>query len=397
MERILPHGSTAGATIECQRHLFDLPDDAAYFRCASSSPLLKRGCVDGQEGVARKLRPWTIGAADTVEAMERVRALLAGLTESSADDWALAPSAAYGASSAAAVLPLARGQEVVLVAEEFPALVYPLTEKARAAGATITTVARPADGDWTQSVLAAINARTGIVGLCQANWLDGAMLDLELVASACRRVGAALLLDLSQSLGAVPLSLRRIDPDFVVAVAEKWLFGPCRLSYLYVAPRWHGARPLETGWASRAHGLDMTKLTSYAEAYAPGARRFDVDEHSDYVALPQAILGLEQVAAWGVARIAASLRPITGEIAARAQALGFVAPAAAVRAPHLLGLRAQSGAITPALATALEARGVYVAVRNGVLRIGPHLYNNARDLDALFAALAEVWRAERRA
>lgn len=383
--------------IACQRHLFDLPDDAAYFRCSSTSPLLKRGCINGQAGVARKLRPWTLGVADTVGAMERVRALLAGLTDSTADDWALIPSAAYGTSTATAVLPLAPGQDVVLVAEEFPALVYPLAEKARAVGATIHTVPRPADGDWTRAVLAAIGARTAIVGLCEANWLDGAMLDLERVAAGCRAVGAALMLDLSQSLGAVPLSLRRVDPDFVVAVAEKWLFGPCRLSYLYVAPRWHSARPLESGWASRAHGSDPTKLTRYTEDYAPGARRFDVDEHFDYVALPQAIMGLEQVTAWGVANIAASLKPMVETIAERAQALGFVVPPATSRAPHLLGLRARSGAIAPELASALESRGVYAAVRNGVLRIGPHLYNNARDVDALFAALAEIWSNQRRA
>jgi selenocysteine lyase/cysteine desulfurase len=325
--------------------------------------------------------------------MERVRVLLAGLTDSAADDWALVPSAAYGTSTAVAALPLAGGQEALVVAEEFPALVYPLAEKARAVGASVRTIARPVDGDWTQAVLAAIGARTAIVGLCQANWLDGAMLDLEQVGAACRRVGAALLLDLSQSLGAVPLSLRRVDPDFMVAVAEKWLFGPCRLSYLYAAPRWHGARPLETGWATRAHGLDAAKLTSYAEDYAPGARRFDVDEHFDYVALPQAIMGLEQVAAWGVANIAASLQPMTAEIAARAEALGFAAPPEAVRAPHLLGLRARHGPISPDLVAALEARGVYVAVRNGVLRIGPHLYNNARDVDALIAALGEASRS----
>jgi selenocysteine lyase/cysteine desulfurase len=383
--------------IACQRHLFDLPDDAAYFRCSSTSPLLKRGCADGQAGVARKLRPWMVNAGETINAMERVRALLAGLTDSSADDWALVPSAAFGTSTAASVLPLARGQEVLLVAEEFPALVYPLAEKARAVGATIRTIPRPADGDWTQAVNAAIGARTAIVGLCEANWLDGAMLDLERVASTCRGVGAALVLDLSQSLGAVPLSLRLVDPDFVVAVAEKWLFGPCRLSYLYVAPRWHNARPLESGWSSRIHGSDPTKLTSYTANYARGARRFDVDEHSDYVALPQAIMGLEQVAAWGVANIAAALKPMVATIAERAQALGFVTPPAPVRAPHLLGLRAKSGAIAPEFAAALETRGVYAAVRNGVLRIGPHLYNNARDVDALFAALTEIWCNERRA
>src|SRR5688500_14174720 len=94
-----------------QRHLFDLPDDVAYFNCATSTPLLKHAAAAGQAGIARKLRPWTVGAEHTVDAVERARALVADIIDASPADMALVPSAAYGLSTAAAVLPLTRGQE----------------------------------------------------------------------------------------------------------------------------------------------------------------------------------------------------------------------------------------------------------------------------------------------
>ena len=91
----------------------------------------------------------------------------------------------------------------------------------------------------------AIDANTAIVALPQCHWLDGAMLDLAAVRARCRDVEAALVLDLSQSAGVVPVDVRAIDPDFAVTVAEKWLLGPVQLGFLYVAPRWQTGKPIE--------------------------------------------------------------------------------------------------------------------------------------------------------
>ena len=50
--------------IPCQRHLFDLPDDVAYYNCAYMSPLMKEVVAAGEAAVARKARPWTIAPPD---------------------------------------------------------------------------------------------------------------------------------------------------------------------------------------------------------------------------------------------------------------------------------------------------------------------------------------------
>ena len=68
-----------------------------------------------------------------------------------------------------------------------------------------------------------------------------------------RAVGAGLVIDASQSLGASPLNLERVQPDFVTAVGYKWLLGPYGLGYLYVAPKWRESGvPLEQSWIARA-------------------------------------------------------------------------------------------------------------------------------------------------
>ena len=114
----------------------------------------------------------------------------------------------------------------------------------RSALGAIVTVPCPDDGDWTGAVIAAIDERTAVAALPQCHWTDGATIDPVAIGARCRTVGAALVLDLSQSLGAVPFDVRAVQPDFLVTVAEKWLLGPLQMAFLYVAPRWHDARPI---------------------------------------------------------------------------------------------------------------------------------------------------------
>ena len=72
-----------GGTIPNQRHLFDLPDDVAYLRCAASSPLLRSALTAGLNGLAKKARPWHLGPEEFDREPEQLRALVAQASSSS--------------------------------------------------------------------------------------------------------------------------------------------------------------------------------------------------------------------------------------------------------------------------------------------------------------------------
>ena len=100
------------------------------------------------------------------------------------------------------------------------------------------------------------------------------------VAARCREVGSALVIDVSQSLGALPFELAAIRPDFLACAGYKWLLGPYSLSYLYVAPRWQDGQPIEHNWIARIGSEDFAGLVDYQDGYQSGARRFDVGERA---------------------------------------------------------------------------------------------------------------------
>jgi selenocysteine lyase/cysteine desulfurase len=372
--------------IPCQRDLFDLPDDVAYLNCAYMSPLLQRAVRLGAEGLARKARPWTISAGDFFTDSERARALFAELLGATADDIALVPAASYGIAIAAANLPLGEGQRILLLAEQFPSNVYSWRELARQKGGEVVTVARPQDGDWSAAILARLDERVAITALPHCHWTDGGLIDLVSVAARCREVGSALVIDASQSLGALPLELAAIRPDFLACAGYKWLLGPYSLSYLYTAPRWQDGQPIEHNWIARTGSEDFAGLVDYQDDYQPGARRFDVGERANFALVPAGIAGLEQLLRWGQPAIIETLAARTADIVRRASALGLSTLPAQLRAGHFLGLRFPGGA--PAgLPERLAKERVHVSLRGDSLRVAPHLYNNDADVERLFGVL----------
>ncbi len=374
------------APIPCQRDLFDIPDDVAYLNCAYMSPLLRRAAAVGAEALRRKCQPWTITPSDFFTDSERARTLFARLIGASAEDVALIPAASYGIATAAANLELPSGRPVLLLSDQFPSNVYPWRDMALRNGAEVLTVARPLDDDWTRAVLDLLDERVAIVALPHCRWTDGGLLDLVRIGERCREVGAALVVDATQSLGALPLDVRAVDPDFLICPGYKWLLGPYSLGYMYVAPRHHEGRPLEHNWITRLGSEDFTRLIDYQEGFQPGARRYDVGERSNFALLPAGIVGLEQLLEWGVEAIAATLAAVTAGIAEEAAALGLQATDPGKRAGHFLGLRFPEG-VPPGLAERLAAERVYVSLRGDSLRVTPHLYNHEADIERLFAVL----------
>ncbi|MGE0452016.1 MAG: aminotransferase class V-fold PLP-dependent enzyme [Vicinamibacteria bacterium] len=381
-----------------QRHLFEIPEDVAYLNCGYMSPLMSRVREAVIHGLDRKRRPWEIKPRDFYDGTDRLRAAFAELIHAKPDDVAVVAAASYGVSVAAANLPLARGQGVLVAEDQFPSNVHPWRERARETGAEIVTVRRPGDADWTRAVLAAIEDernRVAVVALPHCHWTDGGLFDLVAIGDACRQRGIFLSLDVTQSVGAFPLDVRRIQPDFLTAATYKWLLGPYSLGLLYVCERWQAeGRPLEHNWISRRGSEDFARLVDYQDEFAHGARRFDVGERSNFALVPGAEAGIRQLLEWGVANVSETLAERTDEIARRARALGLDSPPAEKRAPHYIGLKLP-GSLPPNLLEVLARRKVYVSIRGTSIRVTPHLYNEARDLETLFDALREVVPARR--
>jgi len=372
-------------TLPAQRELFDLPDDVAYFNCASLAPLLKAAVEAGAAAVARRARPWLLGGEDWFSGAEERRALFARLAGLDPEGVALVPATSYGLAVAAANLDARPGQRVLVLAEDYPSNTYTWRRFAGRTGAGVVAVEREDGQSWGEAVLPALDERTAVVAVLATHWTDGGAVDLAAIAARAREAGAALVVDASQALGAVPLDLAAVRPDYLVTVGYKWLLGPFALGYLYVDERHRDGVPLEENWISRAGSQDFAALVDYQDRYQPGARRFDVGQRTHFETTPMAVAALRQLLHWEVPRVAATLGRLTDRIQRRVEAIGLRLTSSD-RVPHMLGIALPDRA-RAAAARALAEAGVFVGVRGSSLRVSPHLWTTDQDVDRLVEAL----------
>lgn len=379
--------------LTCQRHAFSLPDDEHYLNCGYMSPLPRAVEAAGIDGIARKRVPSRISAADFFRGADQVRALFAKLINvADPQRIAVVPSVSYGLAVAARNLKVAAGQAVVTMAEQFPSNVHVWRRLCRETGAELRSVSAPPPAagrgrEWNTRLLEAIDERTAIVAIAHVHWAEGTRYDMEAVARRARDVGAALVVDGTQSIGALPFDVERWQPDVVVCAAYKWLMGPYSYAVAYFNERFDHGVPLEEGWITRAGSEDFQGLVHYSDDYQPAAIRFDVGQRSNFALTPMVVAGLELVWSWQPARIQAYCASLTTALVAEARGLGYFIEDDDSRGAHLFGIRIPDGIEPARVSTVLAEHRVSVSLRGQAIRVSPHVYNTDGDIDALARVL----------
>jgi selenocysteine lyase/cysteine desulfurase len=365
---------------------FSLPEGVRYLDTASKGPRLASVLAAGQAALADSVAPWTLSFDAWRAQIETLRGLAAAtLFAGDVDGVAMLPSVAYGLATAARQLPLAAGEAVVLLDGQFPSNLLLWQQRCAETGAQLAVVRRGPQQDWTEAVLATLHAqpRVRIATLPNAYWRDGALLDLDRIAARVHAVGAALVLDLSQSLGVLPARLAAWRPDFVVAVGHKWLLGPMGLAWLWAAPHWRTQGvPIEHHWQARDPGADWHFPTEAPPPFRAGARRFDAGGVTEPLRLAMATAALRQLQHWQPARIAARLGELAAAFEDELQVRGAGNWSVPGHAPHLSALRPPAP-VMQALLPWLQRAQVICTHRHGALRIAPYLQLTPEAMRAL--------------
>ncbi len=149
------------------------PEDVAYFNTANLSPQLHGVRAAGHAALDRRGSPWTITADDWFSGVEPLRYLFGALVATDAEGIALVPATSYGFAVAARKLPLAAGDRVLVLPEEYPSGIYTWRAATRAAGAEMVKVRRVHGQSWTDAILLAMEERVSIVRVPNVRWTDG--------------------------------------------------------------------------------------------------------------------------------------------------------------------------------------------------------------------------------
>ncbi|MCY4573914.1 MAG: aminotransferase class V-fold PLP-dependent enzyme [Gemmatimonadetes bacterium] len=383
------------ARLPCQRHHFSLPDDFHYLNCAYMGPLPQVAERAGIEGLRAKRFPQAIAPEDFFAPVDGLRERFARLIgEAEANRIATVPSVSYAVSTIARNTRAGWGSNVVIVHEQFPGNVYPWRRLVAEQGGELRVVAPPGEGGrgegWTDRILEQIDGGTVVVAMGTVHWTDGTRFDIEAVRARTREVGAALVLDGTQTVGAAPIDVAALEPDALIVAGYKWLLGPYSLSLAWFGDRYLDGVPLEETWIARRGSENFAGLVDYVDEYQPGALRFDVGQRSNFALIPALSASLDLVLEWRPERVSAYCAALMDGAFARLRELGVRVEDSRWRSPHLFGLGLPPRGDPGALKAALARHRVGVSFRGASVRVSPNVYNTANDAEALVAAFEEA-------
>ena len=372
-----------------QKEKFNLPESPIYLNGAYMSPQLKSVEAIGIENLKRKSQPFTIYPEDFFAEKKVLRKRFAQLIHAhDPNSIAIIPSVSYGVATALKNIPFSKGDEIVVLEEQFPSNYYAWKELESNKGVRLKTVIAPsiAEGrgdQWNERILAAVNERTKVVALPHVHWTDGTLFDLVSIRKRASEVGAYLIIDGTQSIGALPFSIEEIQPDAVICGGYKWLLGPYSLGVAYFGERFDHGTPIENNWMNHQGSENFRNLVRYNENFKPKSLRYDVGESSNFILTPMLSEAIRQLLIWTPNGIQGYCSSITKEAVSKLKNLGCFIEDDDARAHHLLGVHLPRTMDLTKIQKKIHEAGIFVSYRGNAIRISSHVYNTEQEIEKL--------------
>jgi selenocysteine lyase/cysteine desulfurase len=274
-----------------------------------------------------------------------------------------------------------------MLAGQFPSNVY-AWRGWQAGGVEMRFVPRPSyAADWTAAMVEAMDANTALVACEQAHWTDGTLIELAAIGKRARQLGAAFVIDATQTAGAMPLDCAAIQPDLLVAHSYKCMLANYGLGFAVIGERFARADPVEQSWLLRAGSENFARLVDYQDAYASGVRRFDTSVRANPILVGMLEAACDLLLAWEPVRIRSYLLDITRTALAELDQVGLATLPEEARAANIFGIRLPTGADPERVRASLATQRIFGSIRGTSVRVSPHVYNDEADLHRLATAL----------
>ena len=360
-----------------------------YLNSASIGPLPERTIRALERFNRMRGAPHLLPDPDLFAIFAESRRLVAALINAAPEEIALATNTSYGLNIAALALPLEPGDIVLVSDREFPANVYPWLHL-RQRGVEVELAPVTAEGwpDEAHLLERLADPRVKVLAVSLVQFSNGYAVDLEALSGATRRTGTYLVVDAIQGLGQVPVDLQRTPVDVLSCGGQKWLLSPWGAGFTYVRRELIGQlTPPLAGWTAFEGTDDFTELTAYRTDFRQSARRFET------ITLPfQDFAGFNEsvalILAEGPGRIGAHARACQEPVIdwARRSGVRITSPVGSHGSAILC--------IAPPNAAAAHQRlreaGVYCSLREGSLRLSPHLFNTVDEMVRVTEILQET-------
>lgn len=371
---------------------FDFEDNV-YLNLAGQSPIprVSAKALEGASGW--KKLPHNVPEEAYFGLPDKVRALLARMINAQPEEFAITSGASAGMQAVANGLEWKPDDEVLIARGEFPAHFSTWMPLHHAGKLKVKIVEAAGRFHTTDDLIAAISPRTRLISASHVRFDNGARMDPLRLADAVHKVGGLLLLDASQSLGAVPIDAQAMKLDFLVSSGYKWL-----LSAFGTGVFWARRELIDKLSVGPFYWMALEGAHVFSSLNAPGAkhvpkageaRRWDAPETANFFNLSVMHASIDYVMRAGVQTVFDHNARLMAQMLERLPVDRCVvaSPSDQAQRGTYACFAARSPEKTAALFEKLRAEKIFVSLREGALRISPYLYNSEQDIDRLLAAV----------
>lgn len=378
--------------LQSQKHLFSLHPEIHYLNCAYKAPLLKEGEEAALRALVRDRNPIDLSPSDFFSEAEEVKVEFGKLVNCRSSQVAVIPSTSYALGNVFNNLHSRRGQNAITVQNEFPSDYFAVQNWCDTQNAELRIIApNPAltlqGEDYNNRLLDSIDENTAVVILSSIHWMNGLKFDLKSIGEKCERVGAAFIVDGTQSVGALPMDIQEYKIDALICAGYKWLFGPYSLGLCYMGDRFNNGTPIEQSWMNRTNAKDFSSLTQYGQNYTPDAGRYNMGEVSNFTLMPILKQGLLQLHQWGIPAMGEYCKELIQPLKNYLIGHGQEFEDEKYFSNHLFSLRPPVGVDMGLLKQNLLEEKIYVSVRGDSLRVSINVFNTSQDIEKLTAVV----------
>jgi selenocysteine lyase/cysteine desulfurase len=365
-------------------------DDVAYMNTAGQAAIPKVAVRAAQSAIEWKKYPHKMPDSLQFELTGRVRQLLAEMIGAQPAEIALTTGASTGMAAVAQGVDWKPGDEVLIARGEFPAHFATWLPMQEAGRLRVRVVSPRGRFLTTDDLIEAITPSTRLISTSFVRFDDGARCDPARLAAAIHKVGGMLLLDGAQCVGGMPMNIVELGADFLVVSGYKWLLGPYGTGFFWASAKSMAAlKPMPAYWTAIEGSSDFSKLSGGEMRLKKEASRWDMPETANFFNLAPLQASLEFLARVGVKTVWEHNRELIAQIIERLPLDKCVLASPAdpdLRGPYVC-VASRHSSDTPKVYEKLRAAGVIVSLREGALRIAPHLYNTEMDVDRLISEL----------
>ncbi len=356
---------------------------------AHQGPLPRRAAGAVREATTLKADPARMTDEAFSEVPEALRGALARLVGASPEEIVLGNSTSYGLHLVANGLDWAAGDEVITVKGDYPATVLPWC-RLEEQGLVRKEVGRRVDGLVDSAELeSTIGPQTRVVAVTWVDSFTGVADDITAIGKLCRQHDVLCVVNGSQAVGARAVDVTQLGVDALVSCGYKWLCGPYGTGFAWLAPALRDRlTPRQAYWLANPAGSDLKRMRDHTLRHDLGVRGFDVFCTANFLNFDPWLAAIDLIHELGPQEIERHDQALVDRLVDGLDREKYVIGTPADRAARstLVVLDRRDGD-TDATSRRLTDAGIATSLREGSIRLSPHLFNTENHIDQALTVL----------